>query len=190
MDQSRSGAIEWFSFLCMVWDWENSQGTMHPCADKTSLKVYYLFSGRMWQKAKSSLYCERRVGIKKSINCLKVIMKLILKQSATDWISLERMADNRKCYSLVSLGLHILVSANKMKLSRWKHSRIAKNVNDRIHYSLLRWKSHLLITFLFFLFFLNEAVCDDRENEFLFIFSFELIFPPFLVKSWVENIPV
>lgn len=145
-------------------------------------KVCYLFSGRMWQKVKSSLYCERRVSIKKSINCLKVIMKLILKQSATDWISLERMTASRKCYSLVSLGLHILVSANKMKLSRWKPSRIAKNANDRIHYSLLRWES---LTNDPHPFFLNEALCDDRENElFLFIFSFELIFPPFLVKSW------
>ena len=164
----------------MVWDWENSQGTMYPCADKTSLKVYYLFSGRMWQKAKSSLYCERRVGIKKSINCLKVIMKLILKQSATDWISLERMADNRKCYSLVSLGLHILVSANKMKLSRWKHSRIAKNVNDRIHYSLSRWKSHLLMTFLFFLFFKMRPYVMIGKMSFCSFSPLSLFFP----HSW------
>ena len=154
-------------------------------------KVYYLFRGRMWQKVKSSLYFERRVGMKKSINCLKVIMKLILKQSATDWISLERMAANRKCYSLVSLGLHILVSANKMKLSRWKHSRIAKNVNDRIHYSLLRWKSHLIMTFLFCLIFLMRPyVIIGKMSFFCSCSPLKLIFPPFLVKSWIEYIPV
>lgn len=80
-------------------------------ADKMSLRLYHPFSGHIRKAVKSSLYCERRVTIKKSIKYVKEIMKVILKQSTIDLISLEKMRANKKCYTLVSLDLQSLVSA-------------------------------------------------------------------------------